>query len=135
LGSQAPANLKIDPPAPAYGEDKWKALAEADVFAFPSFYRSENFPLVLIEALACGLPVVATNWRGIPSIIEEGVNGYMVEPRDCAALAEKLVQLALDPDLRTRLAKQGRDTYERRLTLSAHVGAMRDILVKACSAS
>lgn len=135
LCAEAPANLKVDPPAPAYGDDKWKALAEADVFAFPSFYRSENFPLVLIEALACGLPVVATNWRGIPSIIEEGVNGYMVEPRDCAALAEKLVQLALDPDLRTRLAKQGRDTYERRLTLSAHVGAMRDILVKACSAS
>ncbi|MEI7928064.1 MAG: glycosyltransferase family 4 protein, partial [Verrucomicrobiales bacterium] len=97
LSSQAPANLTIDPPAAAYGEDKWKALAEANVFAFPSFYRSENFPLVLIEALAFGLPVVATHWRGIPSIIEEGVNGFMVEPHDCEALADKLVELARDP--------------------------------------
>ena len=135
LSSQAPANLKIDPPAPAYGDDKWRALAETDIFAFPSFYRSENFPLVLIEALACGLPVVATNWRGIPSIIEEGVNGYMVEPHDCEALADKLVQLASDPELRVRLGKQGRETYEQRMTLSAHVGAMREILLKACQAN
>jgi glycosyltransferase involved in cell wall biosynthesis len=135
LVSKAPANLMIDPPAPAYGEDKWKALAEADVFAFPSFYRSENFPLVLIEALACGLPVVATHWRGIPSIIEEGMNGYMVEPHDCEALADKLVQLARDPALRLHLGKQGREIYERRLTLSAHVGAMREILLKACKAN
>lgn len=135
LVSKAPANLMIDPPAPAYGDDKWKALAEADVFAFPSFYRSENFPLVLIEALACGLPVVATHWRGIPSIIEEGMNGYMVEPHDCEALADKLVQLARDPALRLHLGKQGREIYERRLTLSAHVGAMREILLKACKAN
>ena len=135
LVKHAPSNLKIDPPAPAYGDDKWNALAAADVFAFPSFYRSENFPLVLIEALACGLPVVATRWRGIPSIVEEGVNGFMIEPHDCEALADRLVELARDPELRMRLGKQGRETYERRLTLSAHVGAMREILVKACQSN
>jgi glycosyltransferase involved in cell wall biosynthesis len=59
----------------------------------------------------------------------------MVEPHDCEALADKLVQLARDPALRLHLGKQGREIYEHRLTLSAHVGAMREILLKACKAN
>lgn len=132
MAADAPASLRIDPPSACYGDEKWEAFANADVFVFPSFYRSENFPLVLIEALACGLPVVATRWRGIPSIIEDGVSGLLVEPRDRVGIAANLVRLALDPDLRTRMGRSGREAYLCRMTLEAHVGAMRAILMEAC---
>jgi glycosyltransferase involved in cell wall biosynthesis len=52
------------------------------VFCFPSFFNSEAFPVVLLEALACGLPIVSTRWRGIPSIVDDGECGLLVEPRD-----------------------------------------------------
>ncbi|MFD0892810.1 glycosyltransferase family 4 protein [Luteolibacter ambystomatis] len=134
LVADLPANLTIDPPAPAYGDDKWQAFAGADVFGFPSYYRAENFPLVLIEAMACGLPVAAYAWRGAPSIVEEGGSGFLVQPHDTDALADRLVELAANPDLRNRMGARGRDIYEQRLTLSAHLDAMRTVLVEACEA-
>lgn len=134
LVSDLPANLTIDPPAPAYGDDKWQALAGADVFGFPSYYRAENFPLVLIEAMACSLPVIAYAWRGAPSIVEEGGSGFLIQPHDTNALADRLVELAADSGLRNRMGARGREIYGQRLTLSAHLDAMRAVLVEACEA-
>jgi len=51
------------------GEDKWQAYANADLFLFPSHYQSENFPMVLIEAMASSVPAITTNWRGIPQLV------------------------------------------------------------------
>ena len=52
------------------GEEKWNTFQQSDVFFFPTHYSSEAFPLVLIEALGNGLPVVTTRWRGIPDMLE-----------------------------------------------------------------
>ena len=64
----------------------------ADVVALPSVDRTEAFGLVLLEALACGTPVVASRLPGVRTLVDEGRTGYLVEPGDVAELAAKLAR-------------------------------------------
>lgn len=87
-------------------EDMAAVYAGADVFALPS--HREGFPLSLVEALAAGLPVVASAVGAIPEIVRDGEEGLLVPARDAAALAAALRKLAHDPALRRALAERGR---------------------------
>jgi glycosyltransferase involved in cell wall biosynthesis len=84
-------------------------LSSADVYAFPS--RHEGFPVALIEALLCGLPVVAADADGVPDILGQGraSAGYMVSRDDAAALAARLGALVDDPELAARLGANAAD--------------------------
>jgi len=79
-------------------------LEQATVFVLPSL--SEGLPRVLIEAMACGLPVVATNVGGVPEAVVDGVNGLLVPPRDEKALAEAIEHLFKDIDFRRRASAE-----------------------------
>ena len=114
-------------PGQLIGEDKWRAYADADIFCFPSFYRSEAFPLVVIEALSFALPVVSTLWRGIPDIVADTECGYLVPPHDADALADRLQRLLADPDLRQRLGENGRQRFLSRFTSAAYRRAMEAV--------
>jgi hypothetical protein len=81
-------------------------LAAADLFALAS--RAENSPLALREALAAGLPVVATAVGGVPAIVRDGADGLLVPPADPAALAAALARVLSDAALRARLAAAAR---------------------------
>ncbi len=126
-----PPQLLLDDPGPRYGDEKWQALGGADLFLFPTFYRSENLPLVIIEAMAATLPVIATDWRGVGSLVEDGVTGQLVPPRDVDALADAIQRLAADPALRQSMAAAGRSRYEQRFTAAAHLQAMKAVLMEA----
>jgi glycosyltransferase involved in cell wall biosynthesis len=80
----------------------------ADVFAMPSIWK-EQFGVVGIEALACGLPCVGTNIGGIPEWLIDGKNGFLVPPGDAEALAAKIILLLRDQELQRKFACQGRD--------------------------
>jgi glycosyltransferase involved in cell wall biosynthesis len=81
------------------------ALRASDIFVLPS--ESEALGLSIVEAMACGLPVVATNVGGIPEIILEGKTGFLVSPRNAYALASKLSELVKSQPLRIRMGLQG----------------------------
>lgn len=87
-------------------------LARAHIFALPSVTcpdgSREGFGVVFLEAQAMAKPVIGSRCGGIPEAIADGETGFLVEERDSAALAEKLVLLAQDPDLRARLGTAGR---------------------------
>jgi glycogen(starch) synthase len=82
-------------------------LASLDVLALPSAY--EEMGSVLTEAMASGLPVVASDVGGIPEIVRDGETGLLVPPGDVDALARALDRLVADPALRSRLAEGARD--------------------------
>jgi glycosyltransferase involved in cell wall biosynthesis len=85
----------------------------ADVVVLPSTTRGEAFGMVLIEAMACGIPVVASNLPGVRSVVEDGVNGRLVPPGDATALVEALRALLADSEMRQRMGRDGRMKTER----------------------
>lgn len=88
-----------------FGPDLFREYAEADVLALPS--RSEGTPRVLIEARGLGCPVVATPVGGVPSSVEHGVDGMLVEPDDPAQLAAALINVLEDKKLSQTLIANG----------------------------
>lgn len=83
-----------------------------DTLLLPS--RSEGTPVSAIESLAAGKPVVATRVGGVADVVRDGIDGYLVEFGDVQAAADRLAQLAADPELRRRLGTAGRDRVLRR---------------------
>ena len=77
-------------------------MSASDVFVLPSL--SEGFPVTIPEAMAAGLPIVTTNVRGLPEIVRDGENGFTVEPQNPAQLAEKILLLLSDKELRQRIS-------------------------------
>jgi glycosyltransferase involved in cell wall biosynthesis len=98
-------------------DGKWRFFARADIFCFPSYYESESFGIVLIEALAFGVPIVSTRWRGIQSAVADGETGFLVPVKDPEATASQLAVLLESPALRQEMGEAGRARYEKVHTL------------------
>lgn len=85
-----------------FQKNPWKYIARADVFALSSHY--EGFGNVLIEAMACGVPVVATASAGTRDIIQHDIDGVLVEQHEPAAFSSALAAVLLDPACRARMS-------------------------------
>ena len=86
-------------------DDKLAAFGRAHMLVLPSYI--EGLPVVLLEAMAAGLPVVATRVGGIPDLVEDGVNGFLIEPGDVEALSESILRLLSDTELRHSMGAAG----------------------------
>ena len=89
-----------------------KLYQAADIFAFSTFY--ENLPFAVLEALSSGLPVVTTNVGGIPEIIDDGKNGFLVEPFNSGELADRILYFLENPTVASEFGFLGRKTIEER---------------------
>ena len=88
-------------------EDKARYFASADIYCSPATGQ-ESFGIVLLEAMAAGVPIVASDIHGYKNVMQRGVQGLLVEPRNHRALAAALYALAQDPELRHRMGEAGR---------------------------
>lgn len=114
-----------------YGEEKNEEYGNADVFVFPTYYFNECFPLVLLEAMEHAVPCISTREGGVSAIIDDGVDGFMVEKRDANALADRIEFLLTHPEERLRMGIAGYQKFKNEFTLPKFEARMKQILERA----
>ena len=108
-----------------FGEPLFQAYRGSDIFILPSV--TEGIPKVLFEAMASGVPIIATAVGGIPHVITDRANGLLVQPRSPAQIRDAVTRLLSDGDLRRSLIRNGYDTV-RSHSLEATAGRVAEIL-------
>ena len=93
----ASSNGNLTFPGLVTGEEKLSLLSRASIFILPSYH--ENLPVAILEAMSMGLPIIATPIAGVPELLEDGKNGFLIQPGDYLALAERIIELTQDPKL------------------------------------
>jgi glycosyltransferase involved in cell wall biosynthesis len=109
-------------------KDLFTPLRTWDVFALPSL--DEGLPIAAIEAMASGLPVVASAVGGLPELVIDGATGYLVPSRDPEVLAERLAALLLNPDLRRTMGAAGHARARQHFSEEQMVSAVSDVYDK-----
>lgn len=116
-------------PGVLQNDEKWKAFRDADIFCFPSHYRAESFGVVLIEAMSFGLPIVTTNWRGIPDVVDRSGGAFIVEPKQPEKVAQKCETLLRDRELRKRMGERNRAWFCSHYTIEMYRANMEKALL------
>lgn len=111
-----------------FGEKKNFFFESSDIFVFPTYYHNECFPLVLLEAMQHGLPIVTTNEGGISEIVKDGVNGLICERENVKSLASVIERMISDKELRKRMGKRGKQMYEEKYTIEVFEKRMCNVL-------
>ncbi len=104
-------------------------LNDADVLVLPSF--AEGVPVVLMEAMASGKPVIATRVAGVPELVEDGESGLLVPPGDPEALAHAIVGLAGHPARRAKMGRAGREMVEREFDIDREAARIASLFLDA----
>jgi glycosyltransferase involved in cell wall biosynthesis len=125
--------LRLDAELHGFVADASDRFADADVFVLPS--RGDNAPLAILEAMATGLPVIATRVGGIPELVSDGETGLLVEPDDEQELARAIDALARDGGLRARLGERGAARAETDFSVERAVNATIDVYEGLCASS
>lgn len=100
-------------------------IARARAMVLPSF--GENMPMVVLEAMSVGTPVVATRIMAMPDILEDGVEGLLVEPGDAVELRRTLVHLCQDAEIAKELGRQGRNRWSQHYDSATMAGRLTEI--------
>jgi len=110
-------------------EDMPCIYSAMDVFVLPS--RKEGMPLVLLEAMASGKPVMATRVGDVPRVVEDGVSGLLVESEDVEGMASAILSLLGDGPLRQGLGERARETVRGRYSSKAMAEEYRKVYMEA----
>ena len=105
-------------------------LTEAAVFVNPSY--SEGLPSSVAEAMAVGLPVVAYNVGGTSELVQQGVNGCLVKPRDVNGLTAKIMELLNNQEMARRMGERGRRKIREEYQWSKVIDAYDSVILDIC---
>jgi glycosyltransferase involved in cell wall biosynthesis len=120
---------EVELPGSVPHEDIQEYYNQADFLVHPSI--SEGIPVVLMEAMSKGLPVIATNITGIPELVNNEKNGILVPIRDTLELAEAMMRLLNDKELRMRLGKNARGKILRDFDIDINTNKIRELFESA----
>lgn len=111
-----------------YNDEKWSVFLSSDAFVFPTYYHNECFPLVLLEAMMFGLPIISTCEGGIPEIINHHETGFIVERQNSIELAERIKFIIENPELAKQMGKKARNQFLQSFTLEVFENNLVNIL-------
>jgi glycosyltransferase involved in cell wall biosynthesis len=116
------------------GDQKTRLFASSDILVLPS--HTEMLPMVIIEAMAAGMPVIATPVGAVPDMIEDGVNGFLVPVGDHNMLAERILYLSRHPDKRAEMGQNNlrkfNQEYSVEVNINRIVGIYESLLQPTC---
>jgi len=104
-----------------------------DLFILPSL--SEGLPMALLEAMAAGCPIIATNVGGIPMAIQHGENGSLIEPGNSDILSSEIIKLLKDNELRNRYVKKGREVFKKNFSVEVMMEKYQSLYLKEIAKS
>lgn len=112
---------------PVNGDSKIKLIQDADIFVFPTYYRNEGHPWVIVEALAAGLPIISTDWGAITESVIDGDNGFIVISKNPNSISKKIEKLIKNEKLRDEMGKKSRFLYECKFTQKNLVANLKHV--------
>ncbi|MBF0510118.1 MAG: glycosyltransferase family 4 protein [Deltaproteobacteria bacterium] len=112
------------------GRDKSALFENSHLFILPTYHVNEGQPLSIIEAMAMGLPVITTNYRGITALIKDGENGFFVPPKSPAAIADRVVQLLNHPDRYTQISRCNIQAAVSDFSSATHIIRIKEIFLE-----
>jgi len=110
------------------GQDKWRLLLDSDVFVFPTQYLPEGQPIVIIEAMAAGLPIISTARGCIPSLVHNGKNGFIVSEGNALEIGYHLLELQADQQLVAAMGQASRKLYLQHHTVEKFIQGFAAII-------
>ena len=113
---------------PVSGEEKWRLLEASDFLLLPTNYRHEGQPVSIIEAMAHGCVVIATDFRAIPDMVVDGTTGALVEYGQPRQIACAVRRIAADAERYTAMSQAAVQRYRERFTQERHLDAMVALL-------
>lgn len=103
------------------GQQKKDLFLQCDIFCFPSFFSSESFGIVLLEAMMYQMPLIASKWRGVQSVVEKDRNGFLVDIKNAEQIAKALEYFDANRDSIERMGKESRILFTEKYEISKYL--------------
>jgi glycosyltransferase involved in cell wall biosynthesis len=113
------------------GEEKINLFKSSDVFVLPTYYYLEGQPVVILEAMAAGLPVITCDRGSIKEMIAHGENGFIIPPSSPDQIAEKIAVLIEDKNLREKMGEKSRRKVKEKFTLDHYIDGVVGVIEKS----
>ncbi|MFZ6013519.1 MAG: glycosyltransferase family 4 protein [Bacteroidota bacterium] len=123
-------NDRVSVKGPLYKEEKFKMIANCDIFVFPTYYTFELFPGVILEAMQCSKPVISTYHGVIEDIVDDGVTGLLVKTQNVEQLVEKINYLINTPEEAKALGRRAFEKFHHCYTLDKFEQNMKSVFEK-----
>lgn len=122
------SNSKITFIGKIFGEEKVKLLQKSDIFALPSYYKSEAFPLSILEAMKCGNAIITTQYKFLPEVVKD-VNGILVKIKSVDSLVDAIEKIILDEALLRTIQRHNKLEATEKYSLKNYIGELHNIVL------